>query len=236
MAMRRYLPLTLAAVLVVAGPACETGDETRVLRIDGFVRDYFSNAALPGVLLDWDDPTGRTVTSSGIGAYQITGLMETDIVFVSASLANYVTTRNEPVILGTSNAVANQAVIAAADANRQYTGLSLTPVAGRAMVVVNLLDPLGQPHAGLPLADIVIADTADDPVGTGPFVFGAAGDLVDQGTLSVTTTFAGRARVGFLNVPAGTYQLRVAYDSAGTPRVKTRQVVAVSGGATLILR
>jgi hypothetical protein len=221
---------------MVAGPACETGDEPLVLTLDGFVRDYFSNAALPGVLLAWDDPAGRTVTSSATGAYQITGLMATDILFIEASLANYVTTRNEPVILGTTDFTANQAVIATADANRQYTTLGITPVAGRALVFVNLVDPLGQPHTGIPLADIVVADTADDPVGMGPFVFGAAGDLVGQGTLSVTTAFGGRSRVGFLNVPPGTYQLRVAYDSVGTPRVKTRQVVADSSGATLILR
>jgi hypothetical protein len=234
--MRRYVPLTLAAVLTLAGPACETGDEDRVLTLDGFVRDYFSNTALASVLLDWEDPGGRTVTSSSTGAYQITGLMETDILFLSGALANYVTTRNEPVILGTTNAIQDQFVISTADANRQYTTLSLTPTAGRAVVFVTLVDAGGLPHTGIPLSDIIVADTADDAVGLGPYVFGAGGDLVSPATLSVTTAFGGRARVGFLNVPPGTYTLRVSYDDAGTPRVKTRQVVADTSGATLIRR
>ena len=73
---RRYLPLIPAAVLAFALPACETGGEPRILTLTGTVRDYFSAAALPGVLLDWDATGGRTVTSTGGGAYTINGLAE----------------------------------------------------------------------------------------------------------------------------------------------------------------
>ena len=233
--MRRYLPRIVPAVLVVAASACETGGEPRVLSLSGSVRDYFTGTALANVTLSWGTPP-RTATSSGSGTYQLGNLRETEILFISGTLANYRVTRNEPVILGTSSATADLAVVAVADAQRQYTALSLTPTAGTAVVFVNLLNGGGSPHTGIPLADVVIADTLDAPVGLGPFVFGASGDVVSQATLNVTTAFAGRARVAFLNVPPGTYQLRVGYDDAGTPRVKTAQVVAVADGASLIRR
>ena len=139
--------------------------------------------------------------------------------------------------MGRSNATADLAVVATADAQRQYTALSITPAdSGSGTVFVNLVNAAGAPHTGIPVADIFIADTADDAVGQGPFVFGSGGDVVSQATLSVTTEFSGRSRIAFLNVPAGTYQLRVAYDDNGTPRLKTIQVVALDRGVTLIRR
>ena len=235
--MRRYLPLTLAAVLAVATTSCETGDETRLLTLSGFVRDYYTNAAAPGVLLDWEDPLGATVTSATNGAYQITGLLETDIVFITGALTSYRNTRNEPVILGTTDATANVAIVSTADAARQYTAVSVAPIAGRADVYVTLVDDLGQPHVNIPLTDIVIADTADNPVGLGPFAFGPAGDIVTQANLGTTTAYGGRSRIAFLNVPAGRYELRVTYDD-GTPppAVKTRLVDTDSSGVTLLRR
>ncbi len=236
--MRRYLPLTFAAVLAVSTQACETGDETRVLTLSGFVRDYFTNVAAPGVLLDWEDPLGATVTSSAAGAYSITGLMETDILFITASQTSYRNTRNEPVILGTTDATAQVAIVSSADAARQYTAVGVTPIAGRADVYVTLIDATGQPHLNIPVSDIVIADTADNAVGVGPFVFAATGDIVSQTNIGVTTAFDGRARVAFLNVPAGRYELRVTYDDNGTPppAVKTRLVDTDSSGVTLLRR
>ena len=236
--MRRYLPLTLAAVLAVATTACETGDETRLLTLSGFVRDYFTNATAPGVVLDWEDPLGATVTSSAGGAYQITGLLETDILFITGSLTSYRNTRNEPVIMGTTDATAIVEIVSIPDAARQYTAVSVTPIAGRADVYVTLIDAQGQPHVNIPLSDIVIADTADNAVGVGPFVFGPAGDIVTQSNLSATTAYSGRSRIAFLNVPTGRHELRVTYDDNGTPppAVKTRLVDTDSSGVTLLRR
>lgn len=231
--MRRYLHLSVLAVLALAGPGCETGDEPRVLTLTGQVQDYFTAAALPGVALTWS--TGPGVTSTAGGAYQINNLMETQILFISGTIANYKVTRNEPVVLGTSSATADLGVVAVADANRQYTAVGTTAIAGRTMVIVNLRNAALQAHTGIPIADIVIKDTLDNSIGIGPFVFGSAGDIVTSATLNVTTEFNGRARVAFLNVVPGTYTLRVAYTD-GTPQVKTAQVVAVADGVTLIRR
>lgn len=232
--MRRYIHLLLAAVLVFAGPACETGGEPRILTLTGQVRDYYTAAALPGVVLSWSATAGP-VTSSASGGYEINNLMATNILFITGELANYRPTRNEPVVLGTTSATADLALVSNADAQRQYTGLSITETAGTGMVFVTLRDAAGQPHTGIPLVDIELQDTLQDPVGLGPLVFGAGGDLVNQTTLSVTTAFTGRSRIGFLNVPPGTYTLRVAYTD-GTPQVKTAIVLAIAGGITLIRR
>ena len=224
----------LAAVLVFVGPACETGGEPRILTLTGQVRDYYTATALPGVVLSWS-ATASPVTSSASGGYQINNLMPTNILFITGTLANYRPTRNEPVVLGTTSATADLAVVSVADANRQYVAVGVNAVPNTALVFVNLRNAALQPHTGIPIADMVIADTLDDPVGTGPFVFGAAGDIVSPATLSVTTEFNGLSRIAFLNVPPGTYTLRVAYTD-GTPQVKTAIVVAVAGGITLIRR
>jgi hypothetical protein len=233
--MRRYLPLIPAVVLLFGGAACETGDEPRILTLSGQVADYYTGNPLPGVALTWEDPNNRSTTTSGTGAYQIGNLMATEILFITGTLANYRRTRNEPVVLGTSSATANLALVATADAARQYTALGLTETAGTGLVIVNLRNAAGQPHTGIPLADIELQDAMGDPVGAGPFVFGAAGDVVDQATLNVTTEFGGRSRFAILNVPPGTYTLRVQYVD-GTTLVKTAQVVAIAGTVTLIRR
>jgi hypothetical protein len=235
--MRRYLPLIPAAVLAFALPACETGGEPRILTLTGTVRDYFTDAGLPGVGLSWDAPGGQTVTSTAGGAYTITGLAELEILFIRASLNNYRATRNEAVVLGRSNATADLAVVATADVQRQYTAVGITPVdSGAGTVFVNLIDAAGNPHTGIPIAGIFIADTSDEAVGLGPWVFGSGGDIVSTATLNVTTEFDGRSRIAFLNVPAGTHQLRIPYDDGGTLRTKTIQVVALDRGVTLIRR
>jgi hypothetical protein len=233
--MRRYLPLILPVVLLLGGAACETGDEPRILTLSGQVADYYSASPLPGVTLSWDEPNTRTTTTSGSGAYQIGNLLATEILFITGTLANYRPTRNEPVVLGTSSATANLALVANADAARQYTTLGLTETAGTGLVIVNLRNAAGQPHTGIPLADIELQDAMGDPVGTGPFVFGAGGDVVDQATLSVTTDVGGRSRIAVLNVPPGTYTLRVAYTDGGA-QVKTAVVVVLDGTVTLIRR
>lgn len=231
--MRRYLHLMLPTVLALAGPACETGGEPRILRLSGQVRDYYTAAALPNVALTWG--TALSVMSTNTGFYQIDNLMELDILFITGTVANYRPTRNEPVVLGRTSATADLVLVSTADAARQYTAVGETQAAGTATVIVNLRNADGMPHTGIPVADIVIEDTQLDPVGTGPFVFGAGGDVVSNATLNVTSEFSGRSRVAFLNVPAGNYTLRVTYTDS-IPRVKTSPVVAVPGGVALLRR
>jgi len=71
------------------------------------------------------------------------------------------------------------------------------------------------------------------PVGLGPYVFGAAGDIVDNSSLSITTSVAGRSRVAFLDVPVGRFTLSVSFSSGGRIVTRSTQVVAAAGGITL---
>jgi hypothetical protein len=203
--------------------------------LSGQVRDYFSNAGLAGVLLAFSDQAPVVgVTSSASGAYEFTGLLPNGDVTVFASLANYRTTRNERITWTTGAITADQAAVSVADANRQYTGLGRTAVVGTAVVFVTLVDAAGQPHTGIPVADITLNATGG-PVGVGPFIFGSGGDVVSNATLSVTTAFGGRARVAFLDVPPGAATLSVTFTS-GTVQTKTITVNTSAGGATLVRR
>jgi hypothetical protein len=67
----------------------------------------------------------------------------------------------------------------------------------------------------------------------GPYVFGAAGDMVDHATLGVSTTYDERSRVGFLDVPAGTHTLRV---TVAPGQTLTTTVATSAGGVTLVRR
>lgn len=87
----------------------------------------------------------------------------------------------------------------------------------------------GSALAGIPLADISLTDRVGTPVPgvVGPVFFGATGDV--DSSITVSTAFAGRARVAILDCPAGSYTLRVV--TPGT----TFQVPVTFGadGATL---
>jgi hypothetical protein len=233
--MRNWRSGVLGA-LTVCGIACGDSSVSTGITLSGEVRDYFSNAGLAGVILAFSDqPPFVGVTSTAGGAYAFTGLLPNGDVTVFTALDNYRTTRNERVSWTTSAVSADQAVVSVVDANRQYTGLGRTPVAGTAVVFVTLVDAAGQPHTGIPVADITLNATGGGPVGVGPFIFGSAGDVVSNATLSVTTAFGGRARVAFLDVPPGSATLSVTFTS-GTVQTKTITVNTSAGGATLVRR
>ncbi|MGH7702400.1 MAG: hypothetical protein ACREMO_04865, partial [Gemmatimonadales bacterium] len=222
-----------AALSAGTALACSSGSGSgvQIRTLNGVVRDYFTNGALNLVTLTVDGRPTLTAISSVGGSYEFADVPSNTTLQVVGSLANYRATRNEPIAVSTGSVVADLRMVSTLDANRQYTGLGRTPVAGTSVVFVDLVDAGGQPRPGIPVADITLVDGALSPVGIGPFVFGMAGDVVDQATLSVTTAFAGRSRVAFLDVPPGTQTLQV---TVGMPSVTlTTAVVASAGGATL---
>jgi len=227
---RRFLSALTVVVL-----ACGDSNESPPITLSGQVRDYFSNASLTGVTLAFDQPPAISVMSAAGGAYEFTGLLPNGDVTVLATLANYRATRNERITWTTTSVTADQAVVAAADANRQYTALGRTAVAGTAVVFITLVDAAGQPHTGIPITDITLNAVGGGAVGIGPFIFGSGGDVVSNATLSVTTAFGGRSRVAFLDVPPGNATLSVTFTS-GTVQTKTIAVATSAGGATLVRR
>lgn len=216
---------------IVLTAACGSGDEsaTSTVSLSGTVRDYFTDAALPATQLGVDFLTS-TAVSDGTGAYTFSSLPANAPVQVVASHANYRGTRNFQISLGSSNVAADVFVVANADATRQYTALSITETAGTACVIVELVDGAGQPREGIPLVGITLLDAVFSPVGTGPFIFGVAGDV--DPALTTTVAFGGRARVAFVNVPQGSFTVRVV-DGAST---LTAPLLTTSGGVTLVER
>jgi hypothetical protein len=223
-----------ALLLALAVVACNSGGDSgpSSTTLSGTVLDYFTGTPLASVQLGVDG-SGAIATSSGTGAYELTGVPTRSTVTVVGSLANYRPTRSERLRIQRSPVTADLAMVAGADHDRQYTAVSVPPSGSGAMVIAELSDDAGQPRVGLPLADITLVDTASVPVGTGPFVFGAAGDL--DPALTTTAAFGNRSRIAFLNVPAGINTLRVTVSNP-SPATLSVPVVTSLGSVTLARR
>ena len=120
------------------------------------------------------------------------------------------------------------------DVMRPYTAVGRTPTPGTGVVVATLVDDTGAPLVGVSMADIRLVDATSLPVGMGPYMFGAAGDIVDSNTLRASASFNGRSRVAFLDVPAGTLTLNVMYSRDGKVVTRSAQVIIKAGAITAV--
>lgn len=226
--------LSLGACLFVM--ACSSsGDEGGgAVTLTGTLLDDFTGLAVASAVLTAENtnpPLTATTTANGEFAFTVDPNTELDIV--AAGPAGYRPTRNRPVTVGAVSGVADLGIVAAADALRQYGTLGLIPGVGVGVVFATMVDVTGQPLEGIPLADVQLVDSGGNPVALGPYYFGAAGDLVANATLNVSTAFGGRARVGFLDVPAGPHTLKITFPGPGGPQTKTVEVVTSADGVTV---
>jgi hypothetical protein len=212
------------------------------LSVAGRALDYFTADPLGDASLASEGMNPEVGgTSDATGNYTLEDVPPGSVFYVSASRTNYRPSRNVEVrIAETSLTASDLYLVSVADSRRQYTTLNLTPTAGRAVTFINLIRNNGTPLEGVPLADITLVDAANAPVGIGPFFFGTNGDLVSNVELAVSTAFNGKARVGFLDLPPGSYTLKVSYmagggGGGGAPTIRTYEVpvVAIADGATL---
>jgi hypothetical protein len=226
------IPRILAFLLIGSLLSCSDGSTgPQSVHVRGIVRDYFTATPIASATVASAELPNRSTTSAGDGAFDL-GNLPTDLVSTTiVTFANYRPTRNVAIAVDRSDVTADAFAVSETDANRQYTGLGLTETAGNGMIIANLVGSNGTPRTGIPLSNIELLDQNLVAVGVGPFVFGAAGDMVDNGTLSVSTAFSGRSRIGFVNVPPGTYTLSV---TTGT--VDLRTAVVEAGGVTLVQR
>jgi hypothetical protein len=207
-------------------------------RVSGKAMDYFvANTPLQGAELASDGIVPQLVTSSAAdGAFAFDTVPVGSQVFFSASRGNYRPTRN---LVEIADAAVEQDLylMSIADINRQYaTDGGKTPTPGRAVVIAELLRNNGMPLAGIPLADVTLVDGADAPVPNviGPYVMGAGGDVVPAGPTQ-TETHNGKARIAFLDVPVGSFSLKVKLvDGQGEPQTITTPVTTAADGATLV--
>ena len=206
------------------------------VRVSGKAKDYFTGAALATVALESEGMEPQlNATTDGTGDFAFDTVAPGSVFYLIASRTAYRPTRGEPVRVEDMAVIADQTVVSVADARRQYTSLGLPLVAGKAVVFAELLRRNGTPLVDVPVADLKIVDMLGAVVGSGAFVFGPNGDLVSNATLAVTTAVAGRSRVGFLDVPPGSYTLEVTYATGGgAPMTDRVRVEALADGASLV--
>ena len=205
-----------------AGPAS--------LGVAGLVLDAWTASTVEAaqVSAEHNDPA-VDATSNASGEYAFE-LPEGSLLVPLVTHTSYRATRN-PAVSITAALDLDVHGVSTADASRQYTNLGMVPSSGTALVIAEICDGSGDPITGIPLADITLVDGGSQPVGLGPYYFGAAGDLEPAASLSTSSAFDGRARVGFLDCPPGEHELRVSLTS-GTLHTA---VTCSADGATLVV-
>ena len=208
--------------------------DANFVSIDGSVRDYWSDAPVaaatvstigltPG-LISLTDERGRFILSGRATGEQYS-------LLVSGPTSYYVETNN-PVESLTEPTTLTAVAVAIHDLNRQYTSLGFTRTPGTAIIIIELLDSNGAPLERVPASNIILPSASGVPAGFGPYFFGANGDI--QPDLSISLTFANRARAAFINIPNGEYMLQVTAPGTGNALPKAIVAVWAAGGATVI--
>jgi hypothetical protein len=216
-------------------------DPSAGVRVSGMTMDYFTGLPAGGASLATDGVTPpASSTSAADGNYALEDVLPGSVFYVDATKTNYRPTRSAMLTTLDVDVTENLWLVSNADANRQYATLGLTPTADTAVTFVELLRNNGTPLLDVPLADITLVDSLGAPVGLGPYFFGESGD-VDANVL-VSTAYGTplRARVAFLDIPPGSYTMKVNYlagggGGGGEPEIRTYEVavVAVANGAAL---
>ncbi len=223
-----------------AGP-----EDPQALAVNGATMDYREGVAIPGVSLQTAgivDSLGQPIaaTSDLQGLFTFPDVPAASTFYVHASLdsleLDYRPTQNEPVVVTDQPLQQNLYIVSEAFVGVQAAtaGVLVEPLTS--IVITDLRAPDGTPMEGLPLADITLTNALGEPVGDGPYFFGALGDI-DPGLL-VSTAFGGKARVAFLNVPTGVHTLTALYPNPVdplTPIPQTVSVTTIDDGANLML-
>lgn len=208
---------------------------TVTFALTGKAKDYFTGLPLATVDLATEGMEPALAgTSDAAGDFRLDGVPPGSVFYVTTSRLQFRPTRNLPVRIDSESVQSDLLVVSLPDSRRQYTSLNLAPTAGAAVVFAELRRNNGMPFEGLALDAIVLVDSAAAPIGLGPYFFGAQGDLVSNLTVATSTGFGGRARVGFLDVPAGPVTLEVTSTTGmGAPQTERIELMATADGATL---
>ncbi len=243
--MRNSPLLGLVLVLLAGCPGeapppatVDAGDvPAQVQRVSGKAMDYFvANTPLQDAALATDgiDPP-LNATSAADGAFAFETVPVGSQIFFSASRMGYRPTRNLVVVADTP-VEQDLYLMSTADIDRQYATDGKLPTPGRAFIVAELQRPDGMPMDAIPLIDIKLVDNAGVPVPgiIGPYVFGAAGDIVPVGPTQ-TEIHNGKSRVAFLDVPPGSFSLQIAYrDGGGQTQLLNTPATTIADGAALV--
>lgn len=214
----------------------DAAQEITALQLSGKVVDYFGNVNVQDAMLATDGlAPEKTATSATDGAYAIEVAIGSKL-FVLATKPAYRPTRNMAVTVAAASVTQNMYVVSTQDITNQYTAVGATATAGTAFLAVELRRTNNQPLDGIPLTNIQLLDTANQPVAgvKGPYIFNAAGALDMAATDAAT--FQGRSRIAYLDVPPGTHTVVVTYPNpSGGTLTNNTTVTAAADGATLAL-
>jgi len=190
--------------------------EPTTLDVTGTARDYWTDEPLADIEIATDGIDPRVSASSdGAGLFTLVNLPATSAFYVRTSRASgYRVTVNAPVFVVDESVTQDLYVVSEADANRQHTSAGLAVAADTGIIIADMLRADDTPMAGVVAANITLTDMDGAAVGVGPYFLGAVGDI--DGALTETTAFGARARVVFLNVPAGFATLTAIDDVDGT--------------------
>lgn len=229
-----------------AGPTSAAGDDDdddggtptpSIVEINGTTIDYFTGDPVASALFGTEGLEPEVGgASDGGGAFSLTVPSNSTFRLRVSGVSGYRATSGHSVVTHVAGITGIEApLVATADLERQYASIGAAPTAGRGAAFLDLRDPANFPLEGIPLADIALLDSANNPVSgvLGPYFFATGGDMVDGAALSESTAYGGRARAGFLDVPPGDLHATVTWSSGGTIVVVPIPVTIPNEGVAL---
>jgi hypothetical protein len=205
--------------------------------VSGKTVDYGALDPLPQIALATEGMTPpMQATSDLLGAYVLPGVGAGNAFLLNATGgANHIDTLNPALTVLDKDLLADVMVMSKPFRDRQYATVNVIRAQGGATLVSSLENLDGTPWTAVPLAAVTLVDMNGVAVPgiAGPYFFGANGD-VDPALLASVAQGLRGARVAFLNVPQGTWLLKVSVPAVGqTPAQDAAGQVSVTGGATL---
>ena len=219
---------------VVTPDAAPVGDLGQT--VTGKALDYFAltPTAVPAALVTTDGIT-PSMMATGIadGTYTIDHVPTGSKLFLTASHANYSPTRNVTTSIDALPVTQDVYVMATNDIKNATnpSGAAWTP--GTGFFTADLRKNDGTPLVGVALADVKLLDALGAPVIAIPYFYNTSGlpDPAEATSAAYGTPL--RARVAFVNLTPGNYQLQVPQPTVGGPTLEVVPFAVAADGATL---
>jgi hypothetical protein len=206
------------------------GSSTTAASVSGNVTDYFTGNLLDTTIVQSDglDPAVST-TDAADGSYTLQ-IAAASKLYLVATHANYLTTRNPVTSVADSDVIQNVYVMSESDVQRQYSSVGSAENGADGYIEVQLENLDGTPLTGIATTAIALLDEQGSAVPVSTYFAGSVGDL-DATVTTSTAEGNNGARAGLLDVPKGQYSLAV---TSTTTTIYT-PVVVDGGAATLAI-
>ncbi len=171
--------------------------------------------------------TSAVAESDSVGQFEV-DLPPGSVVYPIARRTGFRPTRN-PAVLAIEGSIARDAyVVAEVELRSMSLAVSGIGLAAGTAVVFADLRRFGEPITGEPLSGIRLVNDSGVVVSArGPFVLDAAGQ-VDLAAAETVSAFDGRAVVGWLDCPVGTWRIAISSE------LLQQNVICDAGGATIV--